>query len=205
MDPRVKNILPNIHYLFFVWALWNFMGLYEEYGVREGEILSEKESTIQEIAKHKADLQDVKKFTDNLEESKKRVENVFQTIDKVQRQLPSEVSDIEILDFFSKEKKNLNIPTLNTLALPEKNDSFFVIKPFELNGQSTFLQFLVMLERLSYSERIFNIKEFELSLPQEAQKGRFQLISFKAKIETYKYNTAHKEDSGIKSITGETQ
>jgi Tfp pilus assembly protein PilO len=202
MTPNTKKFLQNFHLVFILYALWNAYGLYEEHGIQKDQIMSEREATILEISNAKKDLQDVKKFTDNLEESKKRVENVFQIIDKAQKQLPSDLSDIDILDFFSKEKKDLNIPTLQVVALQEKNESFYIIKPYDLSGESTFLQFLVLMERLSTTDRLFNIRSFEITVPQEAQKGRFQMVNFKALVDTYKYNTAHREESGVQEITG---
>jgi hypothetical protein len=65
------------------------------------------------------------------------------------------------------------------------------------------LQFVVFLERINAAERLYNIKDFKITSPAEAQKGRFHIVNFDTTIDTFKFNASYKESSGVAEIESE--
>ena len=82
----------------------------------------------------------------------------------------------------------------------EENKGFYFTKRYELKGNGTFLQFLILLEKIAENERILNIKTLNLKKSDKKQRGRFQVINTSINIEAYRYNPSHREDRGIKAI-----
>ena len=189
----LNKFLPYLHFMIILYALNGIYNQYEEHTIQLQQISDQIPPIEASITEGKAKLADIKEFKKDLEASEDRVKEIFKNIEKVQKQLPSDINDIEIYDYFSKEKQSLNIPELDATAQAENPQGFYVTKTYELKGTSTFLQFLILLERLSGVDRLFNIKNISLEMPEGIQKGRFQLIKFSTILETFKYNTSHQE------------
>ncbi|MBL7665523.1 MAG: type 4a pilus biogenesis protein PilO [Bacteriovoracaceae bacterium] len=153
------------------------------------------------IAKNNQRLKKLKEFRENLEISKKRLQEVAEQINLVQKQLPTSLSDTRVMDFFADEAKKINIYDIQLTPKEEELNGFYFSKKFDLEGVGTFLQFLVLFERLYTAERLFNIETVNLKEnTKDKQKGRFFLVSLKTTIESYRYNPEHKEGTGIEEI-----
>jgi hypothetical protein len=75
------------------------------------------------------------------------------------------------------------------------NRGFYFAKDYKFTGTGTFLQFLILMEKLEVmasNDRILNVKSLSLSvtdrLAENDKKSRFQLLNFEAKIESFRYN-----------------
>lgn len=203
MKDFVSNILSKLHILILLYGAWSFYSVYSDYETQVEEINVQKPAIEAEIKKAEQKLSQIDEFRKNVDQTKLKVNEVFGNIEKVQRQLPSEINDIEILDFLSKEGRTLNIPELEPNPKEEQPMGFYISKQYSIKGRATFLQFVVFLERINGAERLFNIKNFKISAPVEAQKGRFQVVNFEATIDTFKFNSSHKESSGVEEIESE--
>lgn len=203
MKDFVSNILSKLHILILLYGAWSFYSVYSDYENQVEEINVQKPAIEAEIKKAEQKLSQIDEFRKNVDQTKLKVNEVFGNIEKVQRQLPSEINDIEILDFLSKEGRTLNIPELEPNPKEEQPMGFYISKQYSIKGRATFLQFVVFLERINGAERLFNIKNFKISAPVEAQKGRFQVVNFEATIDTFKFNSSHKESSGVEEIESE--
>lgn len=203
MKELVSNILSKLHLIIILYGLWGFYSVYSDYETELDVIQQQKPSIEEEIKKAEIKLGQIDEFRKNVDQTKLRVNEVFGNIEKVQRQLPSEINDIEILDYLSKEGRTLNMPELEPNPKEEQPMGFYISKQYSLKGKSTFLQFVVFLERINGAERLFNIKNFKITAPTEAQKGRFQVVNFEGTIDTFKFNSSHKESSGVEEIESE--
>lgn len=203
MKDLVSNVLSKLHLIIIVYGLVSFYSVYSEYETQLEEIQQQRPAIEEDIKKAEVKLGQIDEFRKNVDQTKLRVNEVFGNIEKVQRQLPSEINDIEILDYLSKEGRTLNMPELEPNPKEEQPMGFYISKQYSLKGRSTFLQFVVFLERINGAERLFNIKNFKITAPLEAQKGRFQVVNFEGTIDTFKFNSSHKESSGVEEIESE--
>lgn len=203
MKEFVGKILSVLHILIFAYTAYAVYEYYEQHEAKVTETASQVPGLETEISGLKKRLEAIETYKKNIENSKKSVEEVFKNIERVQRQLPADVNDIDILDYFAKEGRLLNIPELSSTPLPEIPEGFSVTKPYTVKARGTFLQLVVLLERLSRTDRIFNIQKFTLASDDTPQKGRFQVIGLEATIETYKYNQGYRESSGIEEINAQ--
>jgi Tfp pilus assembly protein PilO len=200
MKSLVGGMLSRLHIIILLYAAYTTWEAWDQHETRRVEIESQLPGIEEELAKYRTKLKEIDSYRKDVENSRKRVEEVFRSIEKVQRQLPLEVSDIEVLDYLAKEGRSLNITNLEPTPQPENPQGFYVAKPYSIKARGTFLQFVIFLERLSLSERLFNVQSVAFNSDLSAQKGRFHMIDMRAVIETFRYNSDHKENSGIEEI-----
>jgi Tfp pilus assembly protein PilO len=200
MKELVGKFISKMHFVIMLYAAWSLYGSYEEHAGLLVQITDQKPGLEQEIQAAQKKLEKIKEFRENIDQTKAKVNEVFSKIEKVQRQLPSDISDIEILDYIIREGRGLNIPEIEPNPLPEQPLGFYISKPFKIRGRGTFLQFVIFLERLNSADRIFNVKSLNFKADDQPQKGRFQVINMDLMIDTFKYNMAHSETSGVDEI-----
>lgn len=200
MKDLMAKFLANLHWIFFLYGGYGMWVLYDEHTIAMEEIEIQKPAIQKDITNARRKLGQIDEFRKNVEQSKSRVQEVFSNIERVQRQLPAEINDIEVLDFLSREARMLNIPEIEPNPLAEQPLGFYISKQYGIKAKGTFLQFVVFLENLGTSERLFNVKSFKITSPKTDQKGRFQVVNFDGVIDTYKYNSAHKEPSVLEDF-----
>jgi Tfp pilus assembly protein PilO len=188
----MKKLLLNLDLIFLLVVALSYSGSFTEHTKKVSMLTSQQQSALEKEKKLKVQVEIALKFKENLEASKKRVEYVTEQIKTVQQQLPTVVADTEVLDFLAQNADSLNIRDLAQKALQEELIDFYYSKKFEFNAQGTFLQFLVFLEKLADAERIYNIQKMSLRRGSGKQKGRFEMVDFKAVIESYRYNPGYK-------------
>ncbi|MCT4642569.1 MAG: type 4a pilus biogenesis protein PilO [Bacteriovoracaceae bacterium] len=195
-----NNLISNLHIIIIIYALFNLYSLYEE---REEELGSVKQaipSLEAKLARTKKKLRDIKRFKANLKNSKQRVEEVVKQIERVQRQLPSDIDDTKVATQVIDLAKELKIVKANLTPKEEKLNGFYFTKNYTFKGQGTYLQSMVFFENLERSERILNVKNILLETTSKYRRGKFQVLKFETDIESYRYNIAFKEKSGVKEI-----
>ncbi len=198
MKELLSKFLAQLHVIIFLYAAWSVYSLYDEHNTNLASIEEQFPSLQEEIEASEKKLSKIDEYRKNREEAELRVREVFSSIDSLQKQLPQEVNDLEVLDFLTKEARALNIMDFQINPLPEQKMGFYISKPYSIKGKGTFLQFLVFLERIDSAERLFNVKKLALLSGLELQKSRFRVIDVDLVIDTFKYNSAHTETLGIK-------
>ncbi len=200
MKELVGKILAKLHVIIMVYAAYSFYEVYSTHDTLLTEITSQIPEVEEEIQKSEKKLSQIDEFRKNVDQTKLKVTEVFNSIEKVQRQLPSDINDIEVLDFLTKEGRGLNMPEIEPNPMNEEAVGFYISKPYRIKARGTFLQFVIFLERVNAAERLFNVKNLTMRSDSTNQKGRFQVVTLDATIDTFKYNQSHKESSGIEEI-----
>jgi Tfp pilus assembly protein PilO len=90
------------------------------------------------ITKSKKKLKELKTFEENLVVSKKRVEEIATRINEVQKQLPTQISDTEVLDFIAKESSSINIKDSVINPKEEELNGFYYAKSMAFRGKEHF-------------------------------------------------------------------
>lgn len=193
-------LLSKLHYIIILWVVYGVYQKYEEH-TEALEMLNGQIPSIQIMIKKAIQQKDeIKTYNQDIAEAKLRIEKVASEIEKLQKQLPSNISDADNLDLLSRLASGLNIKNPFLTPGDEENRGFYLTKKYKFKGLGTFLQFLIMLEKISMQERILNIHDVQFVKSNEKQRGRFQLLNINLTIESYRYNPNFKEDRGIEEI-----
>lgn len=199
----MKDILvSNAHWLIIGYIAMGLFGMYEEKEVEHVELADSLPIVEAKLNKTKIKLAKIEKFKKDLEASRAKVKEIVKKIETVQKQLPSGINDTEVSTGLSKISKNLKMRDASTIPKIEKNKGFYFEKDFVFEATGTYLQFLIFYENLMKSERILNVKDFEIftDAATEKSKSRFKIIKLKTTIESYRYNSNFKEKSKVNKI-----
>ncbi len=198
----MDKILSKLHIFFFLYVVWQGYEIYLEQS-NELNLLKERLPGIQNnISREQTKKSRTKEFLKDVDEAKTRIETVAAEVEKLQRQLPADVSDPENLGLIKGIAEQMNIKNVILAPGEEEDKGFYLIKHYNFKGTGTFLQFLIFFEKIAENERLLNITEFELLKVKEERRGRFQLIDATVRIGAYKYNPRYKEERGIEKIEG---
>jgi Tfp pilus assembly protein PilO len=196
----MERILKQFHWLIIGWTAWTVFEIWTLHN-EEVLLLQEQIPVIeQRIVRKTKERSDLKNYFKDIEEAKQRIELVAQEVERVQRKLPSEISDTENLSLFKKVADGLNIKNVYLAPGIEENKGFYFVKRYEFKGLGTYLQFLIFFEKLGLTDRLLNIKSVSVTRGEGNQRGRFQISTGEAIIEAYRYNPDYKEDRGIQNI-----
>jgi len=197
----VKEMLvKNIHWFLIAYTAMGLFTIYEEKTFALEQVKGQPETVRVKISKAKNKLKQIERFKKNLSKSKEKVKEVVKQIEKIQKQLPSDVNDTEVQSLIGDIAVGLKIRDPQPSPDQESNNGFYFTKEYKFNGTGTFLQFLIFFENLEKAERILNVKNFSLVADKSQMKSRFPILQLKTTIESYRYNTSYKEKSGVDEI-----
>jgi Tfp pilus assembly protein PilO len=200
MKELVNKIIGQVHVMILIYGLYGAYLAFDEHSVKMTELENQFPSVNAEIVANQKKVKEIQEFVKKTEESKIRVEEVAKNIEAVQKQLPAEIDDNQILKFFNLEIAALNIKDPNITPGREAVNTYFISKEYQIRAKGTFLQFLIYFERIGNATRIYNVKSFKLVNDNPGQRGRFQLISGEGVIEAFRFNPDFKVDRGFDKI-----
>lgn len=186
-------LIKNIHLFIFAYAAFGLYGIYEE---KMLSLEQEKQQTPgfeNKIKKAKKKLSEIDKFKKNLSTSKERVAEVVKQIEKIQKQLPADVNDAEVQELVGNIAKDLRIKDPAPSPSSETLNGFYFAKDYVFTGKGTFLQFLILFEKLAKAERILNVKKVVMAYDNNNLRSRFQVLQIEAIVESFRYNPNYKE------------
>lgn len=197
MKDLVNKIITNAHILILLYGIYGTYVTFDEHSIQLEGIQNEGVAIDDEIALNQRKIKEIQEFSKKTDEYKVRVEEVAKNIESVQKQLPAETNDTQILSFFQNEITALNIKDANFTPGREEKSTYFISKEYSLKARGTFLQFLIFFERIGTADRIYNIKNLKLTTDSESQKGRFQMIKGEGVIQAFRFNPDFKVERGF--------
>lgn len=197
MKELVNKLISSVHLFIALYGMYGAWVMYDEHSVQLEEITSRGSGMDEEIAAAQKKVKEIQDFVKKTDEYKVRVEEVAKNIETVQKQLPAETNDTQILTFFQQEINSLNIKDANFTPGKEEKSTYYISKEYSLRGKGTFLQFLIFFERIGNADRIYNIKNLKLTNLNDNQKGRFQIIEGSGVIQAFRFNPDFKVDRGF--------
>ncbi|WP_408098475.1 type 4a pilus biogenesis protein PilO [Peredibacter sp. HCB2-198] len=197
MKDLVNKLIANAHIFLFIYGVYSAYVMYDEHNIRVNEVQNQSLGLDADIEQNQRKVREIQEFSKKTNEYKVRVEEVAKNIEAVQKQLPAETNDSQILGFFQSEMSSLNIKDSNFTPGKEDKSTYFISKEYSLKAKGTFLQFLIFLERIGSADRIYNIKTLKLETSATPQKGRFQVISGEGVIQAFRFNPDFKVDRGF--------
>ena len=196
----MEKILKNLHWFIIAYSMFN---IYLGYTAKEeqlAQIQSNEEAQQVINRKNKKEQKEIASFYKNIDEEKIKIERVAQEIEKMQQVLPSEVSDIENIELVRRLSDDVNIKEIGITPGKETDHGFYIIRDYNIKAKATYLQFLILFEKISENKRILNIGEVKFKKSTEPQRGKFEAILGEFTIHAYRYNANFKEDRGIEEI-----
>jgi len=191
------KLIKNIHWIIIFYALYGMgMFAYEQEGIIS-EIHAKQEEQKLDLEKAKKSKKEIDTFKRNIDDAKSRIERVAKEIEKTQQLLPSEVSDTENISLLRKMSEDINIKEVSILPDKDENRGFYIARRYKFRAKATYLQFLIMFEKISENKRILNISELKYEKLDQAQRSKFQLINGDFVLEAYRYNAEYKEDRSV--------
>ena len=199
----MEKILKNIHWFVIIIALYNLGMDWKEFDEKETSLKAQQEVQAIILAKAKKTKKEIASFYKDIDEAKVRIERVAREIEKTQQLLPSEVSDTENISLLRRMAEDVNIKEVS--IMPERDDDrgFYIARKYKFRAKATYLQFLIMFEKISENKRILNVAELFFKKLDQPQRSKFQLIAGEFILEAYRYNSKFKEERGIDLIEKE--
>jgi Tfp pilus assembly protein PilO len=197
-------ILKVINLLFIVWILSignDAFELYKEAESKRETALKSVENTKRKIQKTIRQKKEIEKYLANIDKKKQEIEEVALQVEKVQRKLPAVIYDSDNIGLIRNTSDTLKIRNISVRPSREINNGFYYVKNYEFKGYGTYLQFILLLEKLATSERILNVSDVKLQRRKtKGRVGRYEILDMEATIESYRYNDKHKVDRGFDEI-----
>ncbi len=196
----MDKVLKNLHWFIIAYAVFDFYTLYDASNTKMTELENQLQAEKTLYDKNKKSENDIKNYYANIATEKARIETVAQEIEKTQQLLPSEISDIENLTLLRNLAEVTNIKEISIAPDKDVTREFVIARRYKVKLKATFLQILIMFEKIGESTRILNIGEASFNKINEVQRGKFQLIQGDFILEAYRFNSGYKEDRGIENI-----
>ena len=96
--------------------------------------------------------------------------------------------------------EDVNIKEISISPETDETRAFLIARKYRFKAKATYLQFLIMFEKISESKRILNVAEVNFRKLDQPQRSKFQLIDGEFFLEAYKYNNNYKEDRGLDQL-----
>ena len=196
----MEKILKNIHWLIIAYAAFELYSLYMEVNEKLLDIESNQEVQRVALINNKKIQKEIANYYKNIEVEKLKIERVASEIEKMQQLLPSDISDTENMILLRKMGDDVNIKEMSISPETESARGFYFSRKYKIKAKATYLQFLIMLEKIAENKRILNVIDSTFNKTERVQRSKFQVIDGEMTIEAYRYNTNYKEDRGLDKI-----
>lgn len=196
----MEKLIKNLHWFIIIFAIYNAVTYYLEEEERFNGITAQQEKVQGELAKNRKIKRDISNYYTNIKEAKEKIERVALEIERTQQLLPSEISDTENIGLLRRIAEDVNIKEVSISPEQEVDRGFYLARRYRFKAKATYLQFLIMFEKISENKRILNVGQLDFKKLEQPQRSKFQLISGEFVLEAYRYNANFKEDRGINQI-----
>ena len=194
------KLIKNLHWFIIAYSFFVLYTMYTEADERLLNVEAQQEVQKAELSKNRKIQNEISNYYKNIEEEKLKIERVASEIEKMQQLLPSEISDSENINLLRKMGDDINIKEMSVTPEAESDRGFYYARRYKVYAKATFLQFLIMFEKIAENKRILNVSDSSFKKSEQPQRSKFQVIEGEMIIEAYRYNPNFKEDRGIDKI-----
>lgn len=194
------KLIKNLHWFIIAYSFFVLYTMYTEADERLLNVEAQQEVQKAELSKNRKIQNEISNYYKNIEEEKLKIERVASEIEKMQQLLPSEISDSENINLLRKMGDDVNIKEMSVTPEAESDRGFYYARRYKVYAKATFLQFLIMFEKIAENKRILNVSDSSFKKSEQPQRSKFQVIEGEMIIEAYRYNPNFKEDRGIDKI-----
>jgi len=189
----MKNFYKFLPFLIFLYGGFNCYTMFTEHEEAYENLTQQLESADAQLAKVKKKVAGIKQNEDKLREYESKVSEVRKQIDELKTRMPAESDRTAVLQELNNTAQELNLKEVNFNPVPKIEKGMYSINSVSLGGKGTYLQFLILFEKILSNKRFFNIDNFLLTESPADNKGRFIFVNVRADIQTFEYNLDYKE------------
>ena len=196
----LSNLVSKAWLIVFAYTGFIIWEMYIAHNEKMVELELQVPLVKKQLKKREAEKKQIEQYLVDIEKARTEIELVAQKVESVQRQLPDVIDDAANLRLVKEISESINIKNIFLSPLDEENRGFYYTKKYELTGSGTFLQFLILLEKLGGNNRLLNVSKVMITRPKREQRGRFQKVNANIIIEAFRYNSSYQVERGIEDI-----
>lgn len=176
---------------------YNCYNLFNEHQEAKEGLKQQLEAADVQLTKVKKKVAGIKQNEDKLREYENKVNEVRKQIDELKTRMPAESDRTAVLQELTNTAQELNLKEVNFNPVPRQDRGMYIANSISLGGKGTYLQFLILFEKILNNKRFFNVDNFLLTESPSDSKGRFIFVNVKADIQTFEYNTEYKDPTQV--------
>jgi Tfp pilus assembly protein PilO len=190
MNKQLFKILP---WLIIFYGGFNCYTLYTEHEENSLMLQEQLAASDTQLVKIKKKVANIKQNEEKLREYETKISEVRKQIEELKVRMPSEADQTAVLQELTNTAQELNLKDVTFNPAPKADRGMYLINTISLSGKGTYLQFLILFEKIKANKRFFNVDNFQLVESPADNKGRFIFVNVKADLQTYEYNQNYKE------------
>lgn len=191
------KLIGNIHWALIAYAAFGVYVGYQEHAERVESLKGSEEAVQTKIRRQKRDLSEIESYQKEIKENQAKIETVVKAVEAAQKRLPTMRPGEDDSGVFEELARDINMRDVQVATMVQENKGFYFVNRYGVKATGTFLQFLLLLEKLTEEDRLFNIPTLSLEMGNVPQRGRFALVGGDIAVESYRYNADHQEDRGV--------
>ena len=181
--------------MLILYGFWDAYGVYEAKSIENEQLLDEISASKAKLARLEKIKKEIEIYYSDIENAKDKFKKISKEFELVQKKLPEKQNDQENFNLFRSIAKRMLIKDIKFSLGKDTERTGYVEKSYTVNGEGTYLQFLLFFESLYKYDRLFDVKNVLFRTVDIQEKGRFQIIEGQFDINTYIYSgTAKKEN-----------
>ncbi len=196
----MTKLINKLYILLLLHAAYLIYDAYTNIEEKKAKVNASIETLKRKVDKQKREKKLISEYVKDVEAKKQEIEEVAQQIEAIQRRFPQKLDDAANFKAIKDIADDLKIRELNIQPAGEISNGFYITKQYNINAKATYLQFLLLLERVADSERLLNVNGITMKRIKTKRRTRYESLDIVATIETYRHNPRHKEDRGIREI-----
>ncbi len=194
MSKQLFKILPL---LLVAYAIFSCYTLYTEHEENVVMLQDQLNSADSQLVKIKKKVANIKRNEEKLSEYETKIIEVHKQIEDLKVRMPSESDQTAVLQELTNTAQELNLKEVTFNPAPKVDRGMYLINTISLSGKGTYLQFLILFEKIKASKRFFNVDNFQLVESPADNKGRFIFVNVKADLQTFEYNQNYKDQTQV--------
>ena len=188
-----KQLFKALPFLILFYGGFNCYTFFTEHEESNAMLTQQLEAADAQLAKIKKKVASIKQNEDKLREYEAKISEVRSQIEDLKTRMPSESDQTAVLQELTNTAQELNLKDVTFNPVPKADRGMYLINTITLSGKGTYLQFLILFEKIKASKRFFNVDNFQLVESPSDNKGRFIFVNVKADLQTFEYNQNYKD------------
>jgi len=183
----MSKLINNVHIFIIIYALWL---TFEAFNSNNDKLTVQQTSYEAMLTRYnikKRKLSSVTKYKKKLKKSKNEFAKIKENLSIVQEKLPEIFDESKERNYLKSISKKAYIKNMSFSKGVTENKGYYSIINININLRDiTYLQFLVFLENLWKSQKLYNFNKLDVTNNENNERGRYQLISSNITIQTYR-------------------
>ena len=140
-------------------------------------------------------IQAAREFVKNLETKRTDLRKMAAQLEELKASLSENMDVADFLKMTITEAKKVGLNVISLKPGDKKKEEFYTEQTFEMTFRGVYVQLMVLLERLSQSQRIIRVESFSMK-PIGSSLSRYVELEGMVQLKTYAYNGSKADQLG---------